>query len=60
MAQNNNKVFQEMIAARDLDLAKKRAIKQVVENMIQKNINIDSKLQVSKKVHKDKGYEVSI
>ena len=49
-----------MIAARDLDLAKKRAIKQVVENMIQKNINIDSKLQVSKKVHKDKGYEVSI
>jgi len=59
MAQNNNKVFQEMIAARDLDLAKKRAIKQVVENMIQKSINIDSKLQVSQKVQKDKGYEVS-
>ena len=48
-----------MVASRDFDLSKKKAIKEVAQSMISSCVNIDSSLQLSRKVLKDTGYEVS-
>ena len=48
-----------MISSRDHEQAKKKAIKNVAEQMIVACINIDSSLQLSRKVLKDTGFEVS-
>lgn len=59
MAQNNKHFFDEMIAQREENQRRMDAIKMIVEDMVAKNINIDSALQVKMSVKNRTSYEVT-
>ena len=54
--EKNKNVFDEMIAERDAELMKLKAIKRVVTDMMNRNINIDSSHQVKKMVLDSTGH----
>ena len=56
----NKQVFDEMLAERDAKQQKTKAIKELVENMIASNINVNSAQQVKMQLYNLQNLDVSL